>query len=80
MDIKDKVTVWAGILTLAILQVEDRVDTELNLYYSDWTGAVGTVIGYAVGFAIVYFVVRFILERYFKGKTQPQPAPPPPLP
>jgi len=77
MDTKDKVTVWAGILTLAVLQVEDRVDTELNLYYSDWAGAVGTVIGYAIGFAIVYFVARLILERYFKGKTQPQPALPP---
>ena len=76
MDTKDKVTVWAGILTLAILQVEDRVDTELNLYYSDWAGAVGTAVGYAIGFAIVYFVARMILERYFKGKTQPQPPPP----
>jgi len=79
MDTKAKVTVWAGILTLAVLQVADRVDTELNLYYSDWAGAVGTVVGYAIGFAIVYFVVRLILERYFKGKTQPQPAPPPPF-
>ena len=79
MDTKAKVTVWAGILTLAVLQVEDRVDTELNLYYSDWAGAVGTVVGYAIGFVIIYFVARLILERYFKGKTRPQPAPPPPF-
>jgi len=79
MDTKDKVTVWAGILTLAVLQVADRVDTELNLYYSDWAGAVGTVVGYAIGFVIIYFVARLILERYFKGKTRPQPAPPPPF-
>jgi len=79
MDTKAKVTVWAGILTLAVLQVADRVDTELNLYYSDWAGAVGTVVGYAIGFVIIYFVARLILERYFKGKTRPQPAPPPPF-
>ena len=79
MDTRDRVTVWAGILTLAVLQVEDRVDTELNLYYSDWAGAVGTVVGYAIGFVIIYFVARLILERYFKGKTRPQPAPPPPF-
>ena len=44
MDIKDKVTVWAGVLTLAVLQMEERVDTELNLYYSDRAGVVGTVV------------------------------------
>ena len=36
MDTKDKVSVWAGILTLAVLQVEVRVNTELNIYLSDW--------------------------------------------
>ena len=35
MNIKDKVTVCAGVLTLAILQVQDRVETELNIYSSD---------------------------------------------
>jgi len=56
MDIKDKVTVWAGVLTLAALQVQDRVDMQLNLYYSDWTGVAETVVGYIVGFVIVYVV------------------------
>ena len=79
MDIKDKVTVWAGFLTLAVLQVQDRVDTALNLYYSDWIGIAGTVVGYAVGLVIVYAVFRWILERYFKGKSQPEPSPPPPF-
>jgi hypothetical protein len=72
MDIKDKVTVWAGVLTLAVLQLEERIDTELNLYYSDWTGVAGTIVGYIVGFVIVYAVFRFVLERYFKGKSQPR--------
>jgi len=79
MDIKDKVTVWAGFLTLAVLQVQDRVDTALNLYYSDWIGIAGTVVGYAVGFVIVYAVFRWILERYFKTKPQPPSSPPPPF-
>jgi len=77
MDIKDKVTVWAGVLTLAVLQLEERVDTALNLYYSDWVGVAGTVVGYVVGFVIVYAVFSWILERYFKGKSHPQPSPPP---
>jgi len=79
MDIKDKVTVWAGVLTLAVLQVQDRVETELNIYGSDWVGGVGVVVGYAIGFAIVFAVLRWILERYFKGKSQPQSSPPPPF-
>jgi TRAP-type uncharacterized transport system fused permease subunit len=74
MDIKDKVTVWAGVLTLAVLQIQDRVDTQLNLYYSDWTGVAETVVGYAVGFVIVYVVFRSVLERYFKGKSQAKPT------
>ena len=72
MDLKDKVTFWAGLLTLAVLQVQDRVETELNIYGSDWVGGVGVVVGYAIGFAIVFVVVRWILKRYFKGTTQPQ--------
>ena len=68
MDLKDKVTVWTGLLTLAVLQVQDRVDTELNLYYSDWVGAVVTVVYYAIGFVIVFGVLRWILEQYFKGR------------
>ena len=79
MDIKDKVTVWAGVLTLAVLQLEERVDTALNLYYSDWVGVAGTVAGYAVGFVIVYAVFKWVLERYFKLKSQPPANPPPPL-
>jgi hypothetical protein len=71
LEIKDKVTVWAGVLTLAVLQLEERIDTELNLYYSDWVGVAGTVLGYVVGFVLVYAVFRFVLERYFKGKSQP---------
>jgi hypothetical protein len=77
MDIKDTVTVWAGVLTLAVLQIQDRVDTHLNLYYSDWTGVAETLVGYIVGFAIVYVVFRLVLERYFKEKSQPQSMPHP---
>ena len=73
METKDKVSVWAGILTLAVLQVEDRVNTELNIYLSDWTGVVGAIIGYGVGSLIVYVITKVLLERYFKGKAQPQP-------
>ena len=79
MDLKDKVTFWAGLLTLAALQVQDRVETELNIYSSDWVGGVGVVVGYAISFAIVFAVLRWILERYFKGKSQPQPTIPPPF-
>ena len=43
MELKDRVTVWAGLLTLAVLQVQDRVDTELNIYGSDWVGGVVTI-------------------------------------
>ncbi len=77
MDTKEKVSVWAGIFTLAVLQVEDRVNTELNLYLTDWTGAIGAVVGYAIGFVIVYFILKLLLERYFKGKAQAQPSPRP---
>jgi hypothetical protein len=77
MDLKDKVTVWAGLLTLAVLQVQGRVETELNIYGSDWVGAAGVAVGYATGFGIVFVVLRLILERYFKGRTQPLPTPPP---
>jgi len=74
METKDKISVWAGIITLAVLQVEDRVNTELNIYLSDWTGVVGAIIGYGIGFVIVYFITKVLLERYFKGKAQPQPT------
>ena len=74
METKDKVSIWAGIITLAVLQVEDRVNTELNIYLSDWTGVVGAIIGYGIGFVIVYFITKVLLERYFKGKAQPQPT------
>jgi len=73
MESKDKVSVWAGIITLAVLQVEDRVNAELNIYLSDWTGVVGVIIGYGIGFVIVYFITKVLLERYFKGRAQPQP-------
>ena len=73
METKDKISVWAGILTLAVLQIEDRVNTELNIYLSDWTGVVGAIIGYGIGFVIVYFITKTLLDRYFKGKAQPQP-------
>ena len=79
MDLKDRVTVWAGLLALAVLQVQDRVDTELNLYGSDWVGGVVTIFGYAIGFGILFGVLRLILERYFKGRSQPQSTPPPPF-
>ena len=74
METKDKVSVWAGIITLAVLQVEDRVNTELNIYLSDWTGVVGAIIGYGIGFVIVFFITKVLLERYFKGKAQPRPT------
>jgi len=74
VETKDKVSVWAGIITLAVLQVEDRVNTELNIYLSDWTGIVGAIIGYGIGFVIVYFITKVLLERYFKGKAQQQPT------
>ena len=74
METKDKISVWAGIITLAVLQVEDRVNTELNIYLSDWTGVVGVIIGYGIGFVIVYFITKVLLERYFKGRAQPQPT------
>jgi hypothetical protein len=35
---------------------------------------VGTIIGYGIGFVIVYFITKVLLERYFKGKAQPQPT------
>ena len=78
MDTKDKVSVWAAILTLAVLQVEDRVNTELYLYNSDWAGAIGSVVGYAIVFVIVYLIIKWLLERYFRGKS-PKPQPPPPF-
>ena len=74
MESKDKVSVWAGIITLAVLQVEDRVNAELNIYLSDWTGVVGVIIGYGIGFVIVYFITKVLLERYFKGKAEPHPT------
>jgi|SRR5205807_1570615 len=74
METKDRVSVWAGIITLAVLQVEDRVNTELNIYLSDWIGVVGAIIGYGIGFVIVYFITKILLERYFKGRAQPQPT------
>ena len=43
----------------------------------DWVGVVGTIVGYGVGFATVYFITKTLLDRYFKGKTQPQPTAPP---
>ena len=79
MDTKDKVSVWAGIITLAVLQANQTFDIELNLYNSGWADALGSVVGYAVGFVILYFVVKWLLERYFKGKAQPQPTAPPPF-
>jgi len=79
METKDKVTLWAGIFTLAVLQVEDRVNTELNIYLSDWVGVVGAIVGYGIGFVVVYFITKTLLERYFKGKAQPQLTAPPPF-
>jgi len=69
MDLKDKVSIWASIITLAVLQVEDRVNTELNIYVTGGEGAIGAVIGYAIGFVIVYFITKWLLERYFKERA-----------
>jgi len=55
METKDKISVWAGIITLAVFQVEDRVNTELNIYLSDWTGVVGQAfwrVGRSTGLTI----------------------------
>jgi len=79
METKDKISVWAGIITLAVLQVEDRVNTELNIYLSDWVGVVGAVVGYGIGFGVVYFITKTLLDRYFKGRSLPHPATPPPF-
>jgi len=79
METKDKISVWAGIITLAVLQVEDRVNTELNIYLTDWAGVVGAVVGYGIGFVVVYFISRTLLDRYFKGKAQTQPTTPAPF-
>src|SRR5207302_5436820 len=51
----------------------------LNLYGSHWVGAVVTIVYYVIGFVLVVGVLRWILERYFKGKSQPEPSPPPPF-
>ena len=79
MDTKDKVSVWAGIITLAVLQANQTFDIELNLYNSGWADSIGSVVGYAVGFIILYFVVKWLLERYYKGKALPHPTAPPPF-
>ena len=82
MDTKDKVSIWAGILTVAAFVAEDRVATELT-YATDSTGValavVGSLVGYAIGFVIVYSIIKWLLERYFKQKSEPQPTPPPPF-
>ena len=59
------------------MQVQNRVDSEFNLYDSDWVRAVATIVYYVIGFVIVFGVLRWILERYFKGRSQPQPTPQP---
>ncbi len=67
MEFKDKVSVWAGILTLAFFQAEDRFNAQLT--NGDSIAAVGTLVGYPIGFVIVYFVAQWLLERYFKRKS-----------
>ncbi len=79
MEIKDKVSVWAGILTVAVLVAEDRASTELA-YATDSAGAlvavVGSLFGVAIGFVIVYSIIKWLLERYFRGKaSKPPPSP-----
>ena len=81
MDTKDKVSVWAGILTVAVLVAEDRASTELA-FATDSVGAlvavVGSLVGVAIGFVIIYSIIKWLLERYFRGKT-PKPQLPPPF-
>ena len=86
MDTKEKASVWAGILTIAVLVAEDRASTELA-FATDSAGAVvavvGSLVGVAIGFVIVYVIIKWLLERYFGGKanrqpTFPQPFAPPP--
>lgn len=72
MDTKDRATVWAGLLTLAFLQLQDRVDAELNLYQTGWVGATATVVYYALGFFIVFAVIRWGLDRYLTRRSHPQ--------
>jgi hypothetical protein len=57
-----------GDTPLAVLQVEDRVNTELNVYLSDWTGVVGAIIGYGIGFVIVYFYHQGTPRTLFQRK------------
>ena len=69
MDVKDKVSIWAGIIAVAVLEAEDRVNTQLDINPSDWPGAVGAVVDYVIGFVILYLVARWVLGRYFKDRT-----------
>ena len=82
MDTKDKISVWGGIFTLAVLVAEDRIAAELT-YSTDSFSAlvtiVGSLVGYVVGFVIVYSVIKWLLERYFKGRSLPQSTAPPPF-
>jgi len=78
MDTKEKVSVWAGILTLAVLQAINGAETEFA-YSSDIGAAIGSLVGYGIGFVILYFVIQWLLSRYFKGRSSmpsPQPIPP----
>ena len=68
MDTKEKVSVWAGILTLAVLQAINGAETEFA-YSSDIGAAVGSLVGYGIGFVILYFVIQWLLSRYFKGRS-----------
>ena len=80
MDIKEKVSVWAGILTVALFVAEDRVANELAFSPDPWFLTVAsTLFGYAIGFVIVYSIIKWLLERYFRGKSSKPPSPPPPF-
>lgn len=83
MDNKDKASVWAGILAVAVLVAEDRASTELA-FATDSVGAVvavvGSLVGVAIGFVIIYAIIHWLLDRYFSGKsTKSQPTFPPPF-
>ena len=75
MDTKEKASVWAGILTLAVLQAINGAETEFA-YSSDIGAAIGSLVGYGIGFVILYFVIQWLLSRYFKGRSSmPSPEP-----
>ena len=55
-------------LTLAVLHLQDRVETELNIYGSDWISAAGVIVGYAISFVIVFRSPQMDSRTVFQGQ------------